>query len=265
MATLILLRHGESAWNQDNLFAGWVDVALTAKGIGQAQRAGALLREHGVLPDVAHTSILQRTVDTADVTLNAAGRPDAPTHRSWRLNERHYGALQGLDKAAVRRRYGDEQFTLWRRSYDVPPPPLDEASARAQRNDPRYAVLGEDLPVTESLRDVAGRLLPYWRDAIGLDLRAGRTALVVAHSNSLRALIKHLDRLSDDAVVDVNVPTGVPLRYEIDDATLEVAQRPGYLDPKAAAEGIAVVAAQGGAPVHTGAPHQMAGGSSINP
>ncbi len=245
MTTLILLRHGESTWNGDNLFAGWVDVALSDKGVRQAVRAGALLREHGIAPQAAHTSVLQRTIDTARLALDAAGVPDAPTRHSWRLNERHYGALQGLDKVAVRQRYGDEQFALWRRSYDGTPPPLDDVAAKSQRDDDRYAVLGDDLPVTESLRDVTARLLPYWRAAIGPDLRAGRTTLVVGHSNSLRALIKHLDRLSDAEVIGVNVPTGVPLRYEIDPDTLDSTDIPRYLDPAAAAEGIAIVEAQG--------------------
>jgi 2,3-bisphosphoglycerate-dependent phosphoglycerate mutase len=246
VATLVLLRHGESAWNHDNLFAGWVDVALTDKGARQAERSGDLLREHGVTPDVAHTSLLRRAIDTAELALKAAGHADTPTRRSWRLNERHYGALQGLDKVAVRRRYGDEQFTVWRRSYHGTPPPLDDAAARAQRADPRYAALGTDLPLTESLRDVTERLLPYWREDIGGDLGAGRTVLVVGHSNSLRALIKHLDRLTDDEVIGLNVPTGVPLTYEIDEATLDVTAPGRYLDPVAAAEGIASVAAQGG-------------------
>lgn len=249
MATLILLRHGESEWNQDNLFAGWVDVALTDNGVRQARRAGELLLEHGVRPDVAHTSILRRTIDTAVATLEAAGAAGVPTFHSWRLNERHYGALQGLDKVSVRRRYGDEQFTLWRRSYGGTPPPLDQEGAREQRQDPRYAMLGSDLPLTESLHDVTARLLPYWREVIGPDLHEGGTALVVGHSNSLRALIKHLDRMSDDEVIGLNVPTGVPLRYQIHESTLGVIGQPRYLDPQAAADGIAIVEAQGSAPV----------------
>jgi 2,3-bisphosphoglycerate-dependent phosphoglycerate mutase len=244
VATLILLRHGESDWNLKNLFAGWVDVDLTETGVQQGVRAGMLLREHGLLPDVVHTSLLRRAIRTSAIALHEADRSWIPVRRSWRLNERHYGALQGKDKTAVREQYGYEQFMLWRRSYHVPPPPLadDEFS---QVCDVRYADLLGSLPRTESLSDVTARLLPYWYDAIVPDLRAAGTVLVSAHGNSLRALIKQLDRLSGEAVAALNVPTGVPLRYVLDDATFMPAQPAEYLDPKAAAEGIAVVAAQG--------------------
>jgi 2,3-bisphosphoglycerate-dependent phosphoglycerate mutase len=248
VATLILLRHGESEWNLKNLFAGWVDVDLTETGVQQAVRAGALLREHRLLPDVAHTSLLRRAVRTSAIALHEADRSWIPVRRSWRLNERHYGALQGKDKAAVRERYGREQFMLWRRSYDVPPPPLADDDEFSPVSDVRYADLLGSLPRTESLSDVTARLLPYWYDTIVPDLRAGRTVLVSAHGNSLRALIKHLDRLSDEAVVSLNVPTGVPLRYVLDDATFAPAGPAEYLDPKAAAEGIAEVVAQGSGP-----------------
>jgi 2,3-bisphosphoglycerate-dependent phosphoglycerate mutase len=243
-ATLILLRHGESDWNSKNLFTGWVDVDLTEAGEAEGQRGGELLLEHDLLPDVVHTSVLRRAIRTADIALDAADRHWIPVRRSWRLNERHYGALQGKDKAAVRGEFGDEQFMLWRRSYDVPPPPLADDDQYSQVHDPRYADLLETVPRTECLADVVERMLPYWYDAIVPDLRTG-TVLVTAHGNSLRALIKHLDGLSDDAVVGLNVPTGIPLRYELDEATLMPAKPGEYLDPEAAAAAIEAVANQG--------------------
>jgi 2,3-bisphosphoglycerate-dependent phosphoglycerate mutase len=243
--TLILLRHGESEWNQKNLFTGWVDVDLTAKGEAEARRGGELLVSAGVLPDVVHTSLMRRAIRTANIALNTADRHWLPVTRSWRLNERHYGDLQGKDKASVREKFGDEQFMLWRRSYDVPPPPLPDGDEFSQVGDPRYANLLETVPRTECLADVVDRLLPYWYDEIVPDLRLGRTVLVAAHGNSLRALIKHLDGLSDEAVVALNVPTGIPLRYELDPAAL-LPTRPGeYLDPDAAAAAIDAVANQG--------------------
>ncbi|GAA5190108.1 phosphoglyceromutase [Rugosimonospora acidiphila] len=245
MTTLILLRHGQSEWNSKNLFAGWVDVDLTDAGVRQSLRAGELLREQGPPPDVVHTSVLRRSVRTAAIALHEADRSWIPVRRSWRLNERHYGALQGRERTAVRERYGHEQFMLWRRSYEVAPPPLADDDEFSQASDPRYADLLGELPRTESLRDVTARLLPYWHDAIVPDLRAGRTVLVCAHGNSLRALIKHMDRLSDDDFVGLNVPTGVPLRYTLDEATLRPTGPARYADPRAAAEGIAAVAAQG--------------------
>ncbi len=245
MPTLILLRHGESDWNQKNLFTGWVDVGLTERGRAEAVRAGELLREHAVLPEVVHTSLLRRATATADTTLDVADRHWIPVRRSWRLNERHYGALQGKDKAAVRAEYGDEQFMRWRRSYDIAPPPLPDADEYSQLGDPRYADLLETLPRTECLADVVERLLPYWYDAIVPDLRRVATVLVVAHGNSLRATIKHLDGLSDEAVVALNVPTGIPLRYELDPVTLMPSHPGDYLDPEAAATAIDAVANQG--------------------
>ena len=244
MPTLILLRHGESDWNQKNLFTGWVDVDLTANGEAEGRRGGELLAEHGLLPDVVHTSLLRRAIRTADIALNAADRHWIPVRRSWRLNERHYGALQGKDKAAVRAEFGDDQFMLWRRSYDVPPPPLSDDDEFSQAGDARYADLLETVPRTECLADVVTRLLPYWYDAIVPDLRHG-TVLVAAHGNSLRAMIKHLDGLSDDAVVALNVPTGIPLRYELDAATMMPTRPADYLDPAAAASAIEAVANQG--------------------
>ena len=245
MPTLILLRHGESDWNRKNLFTGWVDVDLTETGEAEGLRAGELLVEHGLLPDVVHTSLLRRAIRTAQLSLNAADRHWIPTRRSWRLNERHYGALQGKDKAAVRDEFGDEQFMLWRRSYDVPPPELAADDEYSQVADVRYADLLESVPRTECLADVVARMLPYWYDAIVGDLRAGRTVLIAAHGNSLRALIKHLDGLSGEAVVNLNVPTGIPLRYDLDASTFMPTGPAAYLDPDAAASAIEAVANQG--------------------
>jgi 2,3-bisphosphoglycerate-dependent phosphoglycerate mutase len=246
MSTLLLLRHGESEWNAKNRFTGWVDVELTPAGAAEADRAGELFGEAGVQPDVVHTSVQRRAIRSAELALGRAERSWIPVRRSWRLNERHYGALQGKDKAQVRETYGDEQFLAWRRSYDVPPPPLAEPEVRAQAADPRYAALAPDLiPSTECLKDVVSRLLPYWYDVIVPDLRAGATVLVVAHGNSLRAMVKHLDRISDEQIPGLNIPTGVPLCYELD-ANLQPSQPGGrYLDPQAAAEAIAAVANQG--------------------
>ncbi|MDT4917041.1 MAG: 2,3-bisphosphoglycerate-dependent phosphoglycerate mutase [Pseudonocardiales bacterium] len=245
MATLVLLRHGESDWNKKNLFTGWVDVDLTAAGEAEARRGGELLVEYGLLPEVVHTSLMRRAIRTAEITLANADRHWIPVRRSWRLNERHYGALQGKDKAQVREEFGDEQFMLWRRSYDVPPPPLADDDEHSQVGDPRYADLLEIVPRTECLKDVVGRMLPYWYDAIVPDLRRHEAVLVVAHGNSLRALIKHLDGLSDDEVVALNVPTGIPLRYELDATTLLPTAPGEYLDPDAAASAIEAVANQG--------------------
>jgi 2,3-bisphosphoglycerate-dependent phosphoglycerate mutase len=245
MPTLVLLRHGESEWNQKNLFTGWVDVDLTAAGEAEGRRGGELLVDAGLQPEVVHTSLLRRAIRTADITLNAAGRHWIPVRRSWRLNERHYGALQGKDKAQVRNEFGEEQFMLWRRSYDTPPPPLADDDEYSQVHDPRYADLLETVPRTECLKDVVTRMLPYWYDAIVPDLRRAGTVLVTAHGNSLRALIKHLDGLSDEAVVSLNVPTGIPLRYELDPATLLPTGPGTYLDPDAAAAAIQAVANQG--------------------
>jgi 2,3-bisphosphoglycerate-dependent phosphoglycerate mutase len=245
MAKLVLLRHGESDWNQKNLFTGWVDVDLTEKGEAEGRRGGALLVGNGLLPDVVHTSLLRRAIRTAQLSLDAADRHWIPVRRSWRLNERHYGALQGKDKTQVRDEFGDEQFMLWRRSYDTPPPVLADDDEYSQVSDPRYADLLETLPRTECLKDVVGRMLPYWYDAIVPDLRRHDVVLVAAHGNSLRALIKHLDGLSDDAVVSLNVPTGIPLYYELDDTTLQASGPGTYLDPDAAAAAIQAVANQG--------------------
>jgi 2,3-bisphosphoglycerate-dependent phosphoglycerate mutase len=244
--TLVLLRHGESDWNAKNLFTGWVDVALTDKGRAEAERGGRLIAEAGVLPDVLHTSVLRRAITTAQLALDACERHWVPVKRSWRLNERHYGALQGKDKKATLEEFGEEQFMLWRRSYDTPPPPLDDSSEWSQVDDPRYAVLPDEIrPRTECLADVVRRMLPYWYDAIVPDLRTGATVCVAAHGNSLRALVKHLDDISEEAVVGLNIPTGIPLVYRLD-ADMRPVERGGqYLDPEAAEDAIAAVANQG--------------------
>ncbi|WP_375489640.1 phosphoglyceromutase [uncultured Jatrophihabitans sp.] len=245
MAKLVLLRHGESEWNQKNLFTGWVDVDLTAAGEAEGRRGGELLVQHDLRPDVVHTSLLRRAIRTAQIALDAADRHWIPVRRSWRLNERHYGALQGKDKAQVRDEFGEEQFMLWRRSYDTPPPELADDDRYSQAGDPRYADLLEALPRSECLEDVVGRMLPYWYDAIVPDLRRDGVVLVAAHGNSLRALIKHLDGMSDDDVVSLNVPTGIPLHYELDDVTLRPTGPGTYLDPDAARDAIEAVANQG--------------------
>ena len=242
---LVLLRHGESEWNQKNLFTGWVDVPLTDKGRAEGIRAGELLREHDLLPDVLHTSLLKRAILTAQITLESADRSWIPTTRSWRLNERHYGALQGKNKKEIRDEYGEDQFMEWRRSFSTPPPPLDDASEWSQVREERYANLGDALPRTECLSDVIVRLLPYWYDAIVPDLQRGRTVLVAAHGNSLRALIKHLEGISDEEITGLNVPTGIPLHYELDESFRPVGGRGTYLDPEAVAAAIGAVANQG--------------------
>jgi 2,3-bisphosphoglycerate-dependent phosphoglycerate mutase len=245
-STLVLLRHGESEWNAKNQFTGWVDVDLTDKGRAEAERGGRLLAEAGVLPDTLHTSLLRRAIRTAELALHACDRHWIPVVRNWRLNERHYGALQGKDKKATLEAYGEEQFMLWRRSYDTPPPPIDPDDPHAQTHDPRYAFLPADArPATECLKDVLVRLVPYWEDVIVPDLRAGKTTLVVAHGNSLRALVKHLDGMSEQAVVSLNIPTGIPLVYRLDGQMRPVRIGGEYLDPDAAASAIQAVANQG--------------------
>src|SRR3954449_9205066 len=216
--TLVLLRHGESEWNARNLFTGWVDVPLSEKGEGEAGRGGELLRDSGPLPDVVHTSLLRRAITTATIALDVADRHWIPVRRSWRLNERHYGALQGKDKKQTLEEFGEEQFMLWRRSFDVPPPPIEDSSEWSQAGDPRYAGLGDEMPRTECLKDVIARFLPYWESDITADLSAGKTVLVAAHGNSLRALVKHLDGISDEDIAGLNIPTGMPLVYELDDS-----------------------------------------------
>ncbi|MCW2545212.1 MAG: phosphoglyceromutase [Frankiales bacterium] len=246
MATLVLLRHGESDWNSKNLFTGWVDVDLTEKGEEQARLGGLMLAEAGLLPTVLHTSLLTRAIRTSNIALESCQRSWIPVKRHWRLNERHYGALQGKDKAETLATYGEEQFRLWRRSYDVPPPPIESGSEWDNATDVRYAQLARDLvPATECLADVVTRLLPYWYDAIVPDLRAGETVLIAAHGNSLRAMVKHLDGLSKEQVVELNIPTGQPLRYDLDDDLRPVVPGGTYLDPEAAAAAALAVANQG--------------------
>ncbi|WP_305784906.1 phosphoglyceromutase [Symbioplanes lichenis] len=244
--TLVLLRHGESEWNAKNLFTGWVDVDLNAKGETEARRGGELLKEHGLLPDVVHTSVLRRAIRTSEIALHTADRHWIPVKRHWRLNERHYGALQGKDKKQTLEEFGEEQFMLWRRSYDVPPPPIDDNDEYSQFTDARYAALPPELkPRSECLKDVLLRALPYWYDQIVPDLRAGKTVLVAAHGNSLRAIIKHLDQISDEAIAKLNVPTGIPLRYDLDDNLTPTTPGGAYLDPETAKEAAAAVANQG--------------------
>jgi 2,3-bisphosphoglycerate-dependent phosphoglycerate mutase len=245
MSTLILLRHGESEWNARNLFTGWVDVDLTEKGVAEGAKAGQLLADAGILPNVAHTSVLRRAIRTTNLTLDTCDRHWIPVRRSWRLNERHYGALQGKNKKQTLAEFGEEQFMLWRRSYDTPPPPIAVDDEYSQFDDPRYANLPPEIrPLTECLQDVVKRMLPYWYDAVVPDLMTHGTVLVGAHGNSLRALVKHLDGISDADIAGLNIPTGIPLVYELGDDMRPTA--PGqYLDPEAAATAAAAVANQG--------------------
>ena len=243
-STLILLRHGQSQWNASNQFTGWVDVDLTDKGRAEAARAGELIAAGDRQPDVLYTSLLRRAITTAHLALEAADRLWIPVQRNWRLNERHYGALQGLDKAATKAKYGDDQFMLWRRSYDTPPPPIEKGSTYSQDADPLYADIGGG-PLTECLADVVARFVPYYEQTITGDLKAGNTVLIVAHGNSLRALVKYLDGMSDADVVGLNIPTGIPLRYDLNAEGMPVVPGGTYLDPEAAAAGAAAVAKQG--------------------
>jgi len=246
MSTLVLLRHGESTWNAEGLFTGWVDVGLSAKGAAEAVTGGTLLRDSGLRPDIVHTSVLTRAIQTANLALAEAGLLWLPVARSWRLNERHYGALQGLNKAEMAEKFGEAQVKIWRRSYDVPPPELADDDPLSQAHDPRYAHLPYELrPRTECLKDVLHRLLPYWYDALVPDLAAGRTPLVVAHGNSLRALVKHLDGIGDAQIADLNIPTGIPLVYELDADFRPKLAGGRYLDPEAAAVAAEAVRGQG--------------------
>ena len=242
---LILLRHGESEWNAKNLFTGWVDVRLSEKGEAEAKRGGELLVARNLLPNVLHTSLLRRAIHTSQIALAAAQRDWIPVRRSWRLNERHYGALHGKDKKQTLDAYGEEQFMLWRRSFDVPPPPIDDNDEFSQKNDLRYADLGAALPKTECLKDVIERMIPYWTESIIPDLKTHKTVLVTAHGNSLRALVKHLDGISDADIAGLNIPTGIPLLYELNDNFMPVKNGGEYLDPEAAKAAIEAVANQG--------------------
>jgi 2,3-bisphosphoglycerate-dependent phosphoglycerate mutase len=243
--TLILLRHGNSLWNQANLFTGWVDVDLSDQGREEAKRAGQLLAESGLKPDLLFTSRLKRAINTANIALDAADRGWIDVVRDWRLNERHYGALQGKDKAQTLAEYGPEKFQTWRRSFDVPPPPIDDNNEFSQAHDERYADLGANIPKTECLKDVLERMLPFWLSDIQPALKDDKTVLITAHGNSLRALIKHLDDVSDEEIAELNVPTGIPLVYKLDENFKPLVRGGEYLDPEAAAAGAAAVAAQG--------------------
>jgi 2,3-bisphosphoglycerate-dependent phosphoglycerate mutase len=246
VGSLLLLRHGQSEWNAANRFTGWVDVDLTDRGRAESRRAGELLRDQAVVPDLVHTSVLRRAISTAADALTACGRDWVPVRRSWRLNERHYGDLQGRNKAEIRAQYGEDQFMLWRRSYDVPPPPIADGSKFSQSADDRYASLSPELvPRTECLKDVVDRMLPYWYDAVVPGLRTGATVLVVAHGNSLRALVKHLDGVAEDEIVGLNIPTGIPLHYDLDTSLRPRTPGGRYLDPDAASAAIEAVKQQG--------------------
>ena len=226
MNKLVLLRHGESIWNQENRFTGWTDVDLTERGTAEAHRAGQQLDEEGFVFDVAYTSVLKRAIRTLWLVLDELDQMWIPVNRSWRLNERHYGALQGLNKAQTAKKFGDEQVLIWRRSYDTPPPALDDGDERFPASDARYADLdARDLPLTECLADTVARFLPFWHETIEPDVRTGKRVIIAAHGNSLRALVKYLDHVSDQDIVSLNIPTGVPLVYELDDALKPVSSR----------------------------------------
>ena len=243
--SLILLRHGESEWNAKNLFTGWVDVELSEKGRAEAKRGGELLKSKNLLPDILHTSVLRRAIDTSQIALEACERAWIPVRRSWRLNERHYGALQGKDKAATLAEYGEAQFKLWRRSFDVPPPPIADDNEYSQANEAKYAELGAALPKSECLKDVVARMMPYWNESIIPDLKSGKRVLVTAHGNSLRALVKHLDGISDGDIAELNIPTGIPLLYELNENFMPIKKGGEYLDSEAALDAISKVANQG--------------------
>jgi 2,3-bisphosphoglycerate-dependent phosphoglycerate mutase len=246
MHKLVLLRHGESEWNRANRFTGWTDVDLSGAGIAEARAGGKLLKSSGYAFDLAFTSVLKRAIRTLWIALDELNQMWLPVEKTWRLNERHYGALQGLNKAEMAARFGEEQVLVWRRSYDVPPDPLDASDPRYEGNDPRYA--GIQVPRTECLKDTVARVVPYWESSIAPAVRAGRRVLIAAHGNSLRALVKHLDGISDDAIVKLNIPTGIPLVYELDAALKPI--RHTYLgDPQELERRLASVAAQGKAKV----------------
>lgn len=244
MFKLVLLRHGESTWNKENRFTGWTDVDLSEKGRQEAADAGRLLKEGGYVFDVAFTSVLKRAIRTLWITLDALDLMWIPVTKNWRLNERHYGALQGLNKAETAAKHGDAQVKIWRRSYDIPPPPLSPDDERHSGRDPRYASLRrEEVPLTESLKDTVARFLPYWHETIAPAVKSRQRVIIAAHGNSLRALVKYLDNVADDEIVELNIPTGIPLVYELDDSLRPI--RHDYLgDPEAAARAAASVAAQ---------------------
>jgi 2,3-bisphosphoglycerate-dependent phosphoglycerate mutase len=244
MFKVVLLRHGESTWNQENRFTGWTDVDLSAKGLTEAKTAGVLLRESGYVFDIAYTSVLKRAIRTCWIALDELDQLWIPVIKNWRLNERHYGALQGLDKAQTAARHGEAQTKIWRRSYDTPPPPLELTDERHPKFDPRYADLKpEEQPATESLKETVARFVPYWQGTIGRDVLAGRRVLITAHGNSLRALVKYLDQISEADIVELNIPTGIPLVYELD-AQLRPLKHYYLGDPEAAQRAAEAVAKQ---------------------
>ncbi len=245
MPKLVLLRHGESEWNKANRFTGWKDVDLSEKGIEEAQKAGQILKEKGFTFDLAYTSVLKRAIRTLWITLDEMDLMWIPVHRSWRLNERHYGALQGLNKAETAAKYGDDQVLVWRRSYDTPPPTLDKSDERYPGNESRYQNLDEaNLPLTECLKDTVDRFLPYWHDTIAPTIKSGKQVIIAAHGNSLRALVKYLDNVSEEDIVGLNIPTGMPLVYELDDS-LNALEHYYLGDPEAVKKAMEAVAAQG--------------------
>ncbi len=244
MKRVVLLRHGESTWNKENRFTGWTDVPLSERGMAEAREAGRLMKKEGYLFDTAYTSVLRRAVDTLRLALEEMRLASIPVVQSWRLNERHYGALQGLNKAETAAKYGEQQILQWRRSYDVPPPPLTKDDERYPGKDPCYAALKpSELPLTECLKDTVARFLPYWHETIAPAVKAGQRVLIAAHGNSLRALVKHLDQISDDKIIDLNIPTGIPLIYELNDGLTPI--RSFYLgDPEAVKRATQAVADQ---------------------
>ncbi len=245
MIKLVLLRHGESTWNKENLYTGWTDVDLSEKGVGEAHEAGRLMKAEGFTFDLAYTSVLKRAIRTLWIALDEMDLMWLPIHNTWRLNERHYGALQGLNKAQTAEQYGEKQVKLWRRSYDVPPPPLTRDDPRWPGHDPRYAdVLPDELPLAECLKDTVARFMPWWQQEAAPTIKSGKRVIIAAHGNSLRALVKYLDNISDEEIVELNIPTGVPLVYELDDELKPI--RHYYLgDAEAVAKAAAAVAAQG--------------------
>jgi len=245
MIKLVLLRHGESNWNRENRFTGWTDVDLSEKGLGEARKAGRVLKEEGFAFDVAYTSVLKRAIRTLWITLEEMDRMWIPQHKTWRLNERHYGALQGLNKAEMAQKYGEEQVLVWRRSYDIRPPELDKGDERYPGREEKYAGMDEkDIPLAESLKDTVDRFLPYWNEVIAPELKMGKRAIIAAHGNSLRALIKHLDKMPEEEIIRLNLPTGIPLVYELDEELVPL--RKYYLgDPDEIRAAVEKVASQG--------------------
>jgi 2,3-bisphosphoglycerate-dependent phosphoglycerate mutase len=245
MHKLVLIRHGESTWNQENRFTGWTDVDLSPKGVAEAVKAGRLLKQEGYVFDVAYVSVLKRAIKTLNLVLEEMDLLWIPVHKEWRLNERHYGALQGLDKSETAAKHGEAQVKIWRRAYDIAPPPLEKSDPRYPGHDPRYAGLSEaELPVTECLKDTVARVLPLWETRIAPEIRAGKRVLIAAHGNSLRALVKYLDGVSDEAILELNIPTGMPLVYELDESLKPL--KSYYVgDPEEVAKAMAAVAAQG--------------------